>query len=140
MPACPNRTAWTTPRVSSRSLACAADGEFTTLVHMDWLQAGLWGLAGAAVNRTLIFLEANRRVKGMAWRYPEGPGGGFFALATALHCSIGAIVSAATAQSGYVSNAVVALGVGASAPVVMKSLSRMALAALPATNREGDDQ
>ncbi|MFI1928043.1 hypothetical protein [Streptomyces sp. NPDC020377] len=106
---------------------------------MEWVAAALWGLAGAAVNRTLVFLEANRRIKGPAWRYPEGPGGGFFLLATVLHCGVGAVVAAATAQSGYVTNSLVAMGVGASAPVAMKSLSRMALTALPPREREVDE-
>jgi hypothetical protein len=106
---------------------------------MGWVDAAVWGLAGAAVNRTLVFLEANRRAKGPAWRFPEGPGGGFFVLATVLHCGIGSVVSAAAAQSGYISNSLVALGLGASAPVAMKAISRMALAAVTATDREGDE-
>lgn len=104
--------------------------------HMGWVDAALWGLAGAAVNRALVFLEANRRAKGPAWRFPEGPGGGFFVLATALHCGIGALVSTAAAQSGYISNSLVALGLGATAPVAMKTLSRKVLAAVTATDRE----
>lgn len=94
-------------------------------------QYALWGLAGAAINRALIFLEANRRVKGPAWRYPEGPGGGFFALAVALHCAVGAIVTYATSVSGYIHNPLLGIGLGATAPVAVKTISRMALAALP---------
>jgi hypothetical protein len=94
-------------------------------------QYALWGLAGAAINRALIFLEANRRVKGPAWRYPEGPGGGFFALAVALHCAVGAIVAYATAASGYIHTPLLGIGLGAGAPVAVKTISRMALAAFP---------
>src|SRR4051794_14255957 len=105
---------------------CSGD-ESGTVWGMGLLEGSLWGLAGAAINRALVFLEANRKVKGPAWRYPEGPGGEFFALATALHCVMGAVVTTAAAQSGFVPKALVALGLGASAPVVMKTLSRMAL-------------
>jgi hypothetical protein len=106
---------------------------------MGWVGAALWGLAGAGINRALVFLEANRRVKGPAWRYPEGPGGGFFALAVVLHCAIAAAVTAAAAQSGYVTNAVVALGLGVSAPVAIKTMSRVALSVLTALADSGHD-
>jgi hypothetical protein len=94
-------------------------------------QYALWGLAGAAINRALIFLEANSRAKGPAWQYPEGPGGSFFALAVVLHCAVGAIVTYATAASGYIHNPLLGIGLGAAAPVAVKTISRMALAALP---------
>ena len=94
-------------------------------------QYALWGLVGAAINRALIFLEANRRVKGAPWRFPEGPGGGFFALAVGLHCGIGAAVTYASAVSGVIHNPLLGLGLGATAPVAMKTVSRIALAALP---------
>ncbi len=94
-------------------------------------QYALWGLAGAAINRALIFLEANRRVKGPAWRYPEGPGGGFFALAVVLHCAIAAIVTYATADSRYIHTPLLGIGLGATAPVAVKTICRMALAGLP---------
>jgi len=111
---------------------CASDAfqAFYLYGRVMW-QYALWGLAGAAINRALVFLEANRRVKGPAWRYPEGPGGGFFALAVALHCGIGAAVTYAAAVSKVIHNPLLALGLGATAPVAMKTVSRIALAALP---------
>jgi len=93
-----------------------------------WLYA-LWGLGGAGINRALVFLEANRRVKGPAWRYPEGPGGGFFAMAVALHCGIGAAVTYAAADSHLIHTPLVALGLGATSPAAMKTIGRIALAA-----------
>ncbi|MBO3751017.1 hypothetical protein J5X84_33510 [Streptosporangiaceae bacterium NEAU-GS5] len=104
----------------------------TAYLRYMWEYA-LWGLAGAAVNRALVFLEANRRVKGPAWRYPEGPGGGYYALATILHCGIGSIVTYAAATSHIVSSPLIALGLGSGAPVVMAKIGRYALAALPRT-------
>jgi hypothetical protein len=97
-----------------------------------------WGIAGAAINRALLFLEANRRVKGPAWRYPEGPGGGFFALAVVLHCGIGSAVTYAAAESGVVSSPLVALGLGATAPVAMKTIGRLALAVLSLEANDGE--
>jgi hypothetical protein len=96
-----------------------------------WWQYALWGLAGASINRALIYLEASQRVKGWPWRYPHGPGGGAYFLSVVLHCGIGGSVTAAAAQSGVISNALLALGMGASAPAVVKKLSQYTLAILP---------
>jgi hypothetical protein len=101
---------------------------------MLWQQAAMWGLAGGAVNRALIFLEAAQRVKGPPWLRPQGPGGGFYLVSVLLHCVIAAVVTGAVAQSGYVPNAVVALGMGAAAPIVVKKLSSYTLAVLPKTD------
>jgi hypothetical protein len=101
---------------------------------MLWQHAALWGLAGGAVNRALIFLEAAQRVKGPPWRRPQGPGGGFYLVSVLLHSIIAAVVTGAVAQSGYVPNAVVALVIGATAPVVVKKLSGYTLAVLPKTD------
>ncbi len=100
---------------------------------MLWWQYALWGLAGAAINRVLIYLEAAQRAKGPPWRAPQGPGGGVYSVSVLLHCIIGAVVVLAVGQSGYVANAVVALGIGAAAPVVVKKLSRYTVAVLPKT-------
>jgi hypothetical protein len=119
---------------------CVAKMGLCAYGRLMW-QYALWGLAGAAINRALIFLEANRRVKGPAWRYPEGPGGGFFILAVMLHCGIGSAVTYAAAASKVVSNPLVALGLGATAPVAMKTIGRLALAVLApeANDVEGGD-
>lgn len=101
-----------------------------------WWQYALWGLAGAAVNRALIYLEAAERVKGPPWRAPQGPGGVAYLVSVVLHCCVGAIVAGAAAQSGFISNAAVALGIGVAAPVAVKKLSSYTLAVLP---RGGDD-
>jgi len=98
---------------------------------MSWQYAALWGLAGGAVNRALIYLEAAQQIKGVPWRRPAGPGGGVYLTAVLLHSVIAAVVTGAVAQSGYVPNAVVALAIGAAAPVVVKKLSYYTLAVLP---------
>ena len=97
----------------------------------------LWGLAGAAVNRALIYLEAAERVKGPPWRAPRGPGGLAYLISLVLHCCIGGIVAGAAARSGLISNAVVALGLGAGAPVAVKKLSSYTLALLPRVSDDG---
>jgi hypothetical protein len=103
-------------------------------------QFALWGLAGAASNRAIIFIEASSRVKGRPWRYPEGPGGVVYAISVLLHCCIGAIVTFAAAESGYIRNSLLALGLGASATVAMKTISRMSLAALTAARAAGSGE
>ena len=101
----------------------------------------MWGATGAAVNRALIFMEANRRAKGPAWRYPDGPGGGYFLLASALHCGIGVGITLAAAFSGIIATPLLALGLGAAAPAAMAKVGRHALdalGALPAADDEED--
>ncbi|GAA2071286.1 hypothetical protein GCM10009780_03220 [Actinomadura alba] len=99
----------------------------------------LWGLLGAAANRALVFLEANRRVKGVAWRFPEGPGGGYFLVACLLHCGIGAALTSAAAATGVIATPLIALGLGATAPTAMAKVGRYALAALPADDDYDND-
>jgi hypothetical protein len=103
-------------------------------------QFALWGLAGAAANRAIIFLEASNKAKGRPWRYPEGPGGWAYAISVVLHCCIGAVVTFAAAESGYIHNALLGLGLGASATVAMKTISRMSLAALTAARAAGSGE
>jgi hypothetical protein len=105
---------------------------------MGWEYA-LLGLAGALIHRALIFLEANRRAKGPVWRYPEGPGPFFFALATALHGAIAAVVTYVTADAGYIHDQLLGLGLGIAAPSAVKKISSIALGALPPTGPSGDE-
>ena len=106
---------------------------------MGWEYAVL-GLAGALIHRALIFLEANRRAKGPAWRYPEGPGPFFFALATVLHGAIAAVVTSVTAVAGYIHNPLLGLGLGIAAPAAVKKISALALGALPPASPIGDEE
>ena len=126
-------------RVTVQDTLCHTS-HLSPTVDAMWVFA-LWGAAGAAINRALIFLEANRRVKGPPLRYPQGPGPGFFALATALHCGTAAAVTYAAAVSGYIHTPLLGLGLGAAAPVAVKTVSRMALAAFPSDDSdEGPDK
>lgn len=101
-------------------------------------QYAAWGFAGAAINRALIFLEANRRSKGAAWRYPDGPGGGYFLLACTLHCAIGSVITLAAALTGVVATPLLALGLGSVAPAAMAKVGRVALDALPPASSENE--
>jgi hypothetical protein len=103
-------------------------------------QYAAWGLAGALIHRALIFLEANRRSKGPAWRYPEGPGATFFALATVLHGAIAAVVTYATADAGYIHKPLLGLGLGVAAPAAVKKVSSIALGALPPASPPDDKE
>jgi len=93
-----------------------------------WWQYALWGLGGAAVNRALIGAEAAQRVKGLPWPKPEGPGGGVYLVSVIIQLAVATVVVAAAAQSKWVPNPGVALGMGASAPVLLKKLTSIALA------------
>lgn len=91
----------------------------------------MWGLAGAAVNRALVFLEATQRVKAWPWAAPDGPGGALFAVAQVLHLGIGTAVTAAASTTPVVANGFTAFGIGAVAPLVVKKLAGYTLAQLP---------
>jgi hypothetical protein len=99
-------------------------------------QYALWGLAGAAINRALLFLEASQRAKGWPWRFPFGPGAAPFCVATLLHLGIATVVTAAAAEAGYVPNALIAIGIGAAAPVVVKKMAGYTLSVLPRGQEE----
>src|SRR5690349_14990206 len=94
-------------------------------------QYALWGLAGAAINRALIFLEAAQNAKGWPWLKPGGPGTAPYWVAIVLHLGIALIVTGAAAQAGYVPNALIAIGIGAAAPVVVKKVAGYTLSVLP---------
>jgi hypothetical protein len=103
-------------------------------------QYALWGLVGAAVNRALVYLEETNRAKGWPWQFPYGPGAGPYLVSVVLHCGIAAGVTAGAAAAGYIGNAVVALGIGAAAPVVVKKISGYTLALLPRAEGEAKGQ
>ncbi|ONI89350.1 hypothetical protein ALI144C_05260 [Actinosynnema sp. ALI-1.44] len=95
----------------------------------------LWGALGAAANLGVIFLEASRRVKGWPWVRPHGPGGGVYAVMIAVNLAIAAVTTAAVATTHIVNSGLVAFGLGATAPIVVKKVARYAESLLP-----GDDE
>ncbi|WP_410659523.1 hypothetical protein [Amycolatopsis sp. lyj-112] len=105
-----------------------------------WLYA-VWGLVGAAANRGVVFLEAAQRVKGWPWKRPSGPGGGVYTVSLVLHLGIAAAVGAALTTAGIVTNGLVAFGVGAAAPTVVKKISRYGQGLVPSSEQGqgGDD-
>ncbi|HEX3787171.1 MAG TPA: tetratricopeptide repeat protein [Pseudonocardiaceae bacterium] len=94
-----------------------------------WLYA-LWGLAGAAANRALIYLEASRRATSRPWQYPYGPGGDAYAVSVLLHCAIGAAAAWGAERTGVVSTIPLGVAVGIAAPVVLKKLAGYVVALL----------
>lgn len=97
----------------------------------------VWGLLGAAVVRGLVFLEASQRTKGWPWVAPDGPGGGVFAVAQLIHLGVATAVTAAVASTALVTNALVAFGIGAAAPAVVKKVTGYTLALLPRQEESG---
>jgi hypothetical protein len=100
-------------------------------------QYALWGLAGAAANIGVVFLEASRRVKGWPWARPSGPGGGVYAASILINLGIACSATAAVATSGVVVNGMIAFGIGATGPIVVKKVAGYVESLLP---ERGDDQ
>lgn len=94
-------------------------------------QYALWGLLGAAANIGVVYLEAANRVKGWPWARPHGPGGGVYVVSIIVQLVIAGATTAALATTPMVGNALVAFGIGAAAPVVVKKLARFAENLLP---------
>ncbi|MCR6490843.1 hypothetical protein M8542_49490 [Amycolatopsis sp. OK19-0408] len=101
-------------------------------------QYAVWGLVGAAVNRALLFLEASHRVKGWPWARPDGPGGGVYAVSIVLHLLIATATTAAVATTTIIANGLLAFGMGAAAPVVVKKVCGYAMTLLPSDEPGGE--
>jgi hypothetical protein len=101
----------------------------STLLGM-WEYA-LWGLVGATANRGVVFLEAAQRVKGWPWTRPDGPGGGVYAVSVLMHLGIAAATTAALATATIISNGLIAFGIGATAPTVVKKVAGYAEKLVP---------
>ncbi|QIS10361.1 hypothetical protein [Nocardia arthritidis] len=97
---------------------------------MPW-QYAVWGLVGAATNSGVVFLEASRRVKGWPWIRPRGPGGGVYLVSILINLGVATATTAALATTLIVSNGLIAFGVGAGAPVVVKKIAAYAESLLP---------
>ncbi|MEA5358282.1 hypothetical protein VA596_01935 [Amycolatopsis sp., V23-08] len=89
-------------------------------------QFALWGLVGAVANRGVVFLEALQRAKGWPWPRPYGPGGGPYAASIIVHVGVAAAASSVAAAAGLITNVLLAFGVGAAAPSVVKKLASYA--------------
>jgi hypothetical protein len=100
----------------------------------------LWGLVGGAANRGVLFLEASQRVKGWPWSLPRGPGGGVYAVAIVIHLGIAAATTAALATTTIITSGLVAFGVGAAAPVVVKKVIGYVETLVPSNGEDGDRQ
>ncbi|WP_063038180.1 hypothetical protein [Nocardia pseudovaccinii] len=97
---------------------------------MSW-QYAVWGLVGSAANSGVVFLEASRRAKGWPWVRPHGPGGGVYLVSILIQLAVATATTAALATTLIVSSGMVAFGVGAGAPVVVKKLAAYAESLLP---------
>lgn len=107
-------------------------------------QHALWGLVGAAANVGVVFIEASRRVKGWPWARPKGPGGGVYAVSVLANLAIAASAAAAVSTTEIIGNGMVAFGIGAAGPIVVKKIARYVESLLPEsdngmTHVEGGD-
>lgn len=104
---------------------------------MSW-QYAVWGLVGGAANCGVVFLEASGRVKGWPWARPHGPGGGVYLVSILVHLGVAAATAAALAAGAIVSNSLIAFGIGAGAPVVVKKVAAYAETFLPGVGGRGE--
>jgi hypothetical protein len=100
------------------------------------LTYALWGVLGATANLGVVFLEASKRVKGWPWARPHGPGGGVYTASVVIQLGIAAGTTAAASTVEVVSSGLIAFGIGAAAPTVVKKIARTAESFLP----DQDDQ
>lgn len=96
-----------------------------------WLYA-LWGCLGAAANCGVVFVEASRRVKGRPWERPVGPGGGVYVSSVCIELFVAAVATGALSTTTLVNSGIIAFGIGAGAPSIVKKSAQQALALLPA--------
>ncbi|WP_155981430.1 hypothetical protein [Nocardia sp. BMG111209] len=94
-------------------------------------QYAVWGFVGAAANLGVVFLEAVRRVKSWPWVRPQGPGGGIYAASLVIQLAVATVTTAALASSAVVPNGLVAFGLGAAAPSIVKKIASYAESFLP---------
>ncbi|MBF6331940.1 hypothetical protein [Nocardia transvalensis] len=97
---------------------------------MSWLYT-LWGFLGACANCGVVYLEASRRVKGWPWQEPNGPGGDVYAVSILVHLGIATATTAALTTTPIISSGLIAFGVGAAAPIIVKKVSAYVQTLLP---------
>jgi hypothetical protein len=102
---------------------------------VNWVGAGLWGLAGGFVVEGLDFYTAVRRHGKWPWNVAgagptAGPRG--YAIAELVRMIIGAVLAAGVAASGQVSGAMGAIAVGVATPMIVERLTKLVPLGLPA--------
>ncbi|MEQ4725014.1 hypothetical protein [Nonomuraea sp. B19D2] len=91
---------------------------------MGWMFA-LWGLGGGLAIEALDFIKAVRRVgHGWPWRYPYGPGGGPYLVSVLGRAAASAVVAGAAGASVNGMTPLIALALGAAAPLILEKLSQ----------------
>jgi hypothetical protein len=118
-------------RIWRNEYLLVADGLPVNLYLPLMWQYALWALVGAMANICVVFVEAARRVKGWPWAMPKGPGGGVYAASVLANLIIAASAGAAVSTTGAIGNGMVAFGIGAAGPIVVKKISRYVESSLP---------
>jgi hypothetical protein len=96
----------------------------------------VWGAVGATANLGVVFVEACRRVKGWPWARPYGPGGGVYAVTIIVNVAVAGMTTAAVASGRIEQSGLIAFGMGAAAPVVVKKMARYVEALLPSGDQD----
>ncbi|MFE0153666.1 hypothetical protein ACFWY5_41480 [Nonomuraea sp. NPDC059007] len=88
-----------------------------------WIWA-LWGLGGGLAVEVLDFVKAVRRVKGWPWASPDEPGAGPYLLSVLGRAAAAAVVAGAAGASVTGMTPLIALALGAAAPLILEKLSQ----------------
>ncbi|WP_067474262.1 hypothetical protein [Nocardia amamiensis] len=87
-------------------------------------QYALWGIAGAAANCGIAYLEVSTRVKGWPWRRSNGgPGGGVYLSWVMINLGVAGVTTWAIAYGDIINTNAAAFGAGVAAPALVKKLA-----------------
>ncbi|WP_433723963.1 hypothetical protein ACQP0C_25940 [Nocardia sp. CA-129566] len=87
-------------------------------------QYALWGVAGAAANCGIAYLEESRQIKGVPWlKSNRGPGGGVYLSWVLIHLSVAGLTTWAVASAAIITTSAAAFGAGVAAPALVKKLA-----------------
>ncbi|MEV0066111.1 hypothetical protein [Amycolatopsis sp. NPDC050768] len=108
---------------------------------MQWVEAGLWGLAGGFIAEGLDLYSVVRAKGTWPWRVPAPdaetpvPGPGAYLIVETIRLLIGGLLAGAAAASGQVSGPLAAVAIGIATPLVVVKLAESAFpsAGIPAT-------
>jgi len=96
---------------------------------MNWVYAGLWGIAGGFVIEGFELYAVLRRHGCWPWQVKDAPGvhagPKLYAVAETIRLVSGGLLASAAAVSGQVSGALAAVALGVGAPVVVQRLSEL---------------
>lgn len=116
-------------QLTSSTLGIAERAQTTTLRRVQWVEAGLWGLAGGFIAEGLDLYSVVRSKGTWPWRVPppdpDTPVGGPLAylIVETVRMVIGGLLAGAAGASGQVSGPLAAVAIGIATPLAVAKLS-----------------